>query len=348
MSDRMHALRAWLDEVLEGRGGALAPASEDASFRRYFRVRVGSESLIVMDAPPDREDCRRYMHIGALLRELGLRVPEVVAADPDRGFLLLTDLGARSYLAALDESNAERLYAQALDALLVIQTRAPTAGLAEYDEARLRAEMALFTEWFLQAHLAVSPTPAQRHVLEAAFERLCRAAAEQPRVFVHRDYHSRNLMVAAEGGPGILDFQDALRGPITYDLLSLLRDVYVRWPPERVERWLESYRERLAAAGVGAAADGGRFRRWFDLIGVQRHLKVAGIFARLCYRDGKPGYLRDIPLTLAYLFEECAPYPELAPLRTLLGELRVRERLQARNAMPSRGSGGTRAGGRQP
>ncbi len=332
MSERMQALHAWLERALGARAGALEPASADASFRRYFRVRAEAGSLIVMDAPPDKEDCRRYLRIAARLREAGLRAPEVLAADPELGFVLLTDFGSTPYLAALDENSADRLYGQALDALVVMQTRVPAADLPEYDDARLRAEMALFPQWLLRVHLGLSLDPAREAALEGAFELLCRSAAEQPRVFVHRDYHSRNLMVLDGGPPGILDFQDAVRGPLTYDLVSLLRDVYVRWSDERVRAWACGYRERLIAAGALDASHRGRFLRWFDLMGVQRHLKIAGIFARLYHRDGKPAYLRDIPLTLDYLREECAPYAELKPLAELLGTLEVGARVAARNA----------------
>ncbi|NIW86622.1 MAG: phosphotransferase [Gammaproteobacteria bacterium] len=332
MSDRMQALRAWLDRVVGARADALEPASTDASFRRYFRVRVGADSLIVMDAPPGKEDCRRYVHVASLLREAGVKVPEVLAADLELGFLLLTDFGSTPYLAALDENTVDRLYGEALDTLLLMQTRASAAGLPEYDDGRLLAEMALFPQWLLRAHLGLSLDSVQDAVLQGAFELLCRSAAEQPRVFVHRDYHSRNLMVLNGGHPGILDFQDAVRGPLTYDLLSLLRDVYVCWPRERVRAWVCGYRERLIAAGTLDASHGDRFQRWFDLMGVQRHLKIAGIFARLYHRDGKPVYLRDIPLTLDYLGEECAPYPELGPLADLVEALAVRARVAARNA----------------
>lgn len=331
MSDRMQALRAWLDHVAGTDAGALEPASTDASFRRYFRVRVGGDSLIVMDAPPEKEDCRRYTHVASLLRDAGLRVPEVLAADPEMGFLLLSDFGSTPYLAALDEHNADRLYGEALDALLLMQSRARVSGLPEYDGPRLRAEMALFPQWLLGAHLGLAHGGVREAVLEEAFELLCRSAAEQPRVFVHRDYHSRNLMVLNGGPPGILDFQDAVRGPVTYDLLSLLRDVYVRWPSERVRVWACAYRERLIAAGALDASDRERFLRWFDLMGAQRHLKIAGIFARLYHRDGKPAYLRDIPFTLDYLREECARYTELAALAELLEALEVRGKVVARN-----------------
>jgi aminoglycoside/choline kinase family phosphotransferase len=331
----MHALRVWLGEVLDAGIGPLEPASTDASFRRYFRVRAGGDSFIVMDAPPGQEVPGRYVRIARVLRDAGLEAPEVFAADLVHGFLLLSDLGTTPYLSVLTEDTAERLYADALDALWVMQTRVSAAGLAQYDRARLRAEMELFPEWFLGTHLGLRLGAAQRSVLDSAFERLCRAAAEQPRVFVHRDYHSRNLMVLDGRSPGILDFQDAVCGPVTYDLLSLLRDVYVRWAPERVERWASAYRERLIGGGVLGPDDGERFLRWFDLMGVQRHLKVAGIFARLYHRDGKPAYLADIPLTLTYLWEECAGYPELAPLVELLAELDVRDRLEERNARVS-------------
>lgn len=336
MSERSELMRQWVTAVFsELRPGTrldIAPASDDASFRRYFRVRSGTHTYILMDAPPAQEDCRPWLHIAGLLQEAGLNAPRLVAADAARGLVLMTDLGSRCYLDVLDEDNVERLYADALRALLRMQTHVVDPSLPVYDTQLLRAELDLFAGWFLERHLGLTLSSHQRAVLEQSFDLLCQSALEQPRVFVHRDYHSRNLMYAQGMDPGILDFQDAVRGPITYDLVSLLRDVYIRWPAAAVERWALAYRSRLLAAGLLEEHQSGCFLRWFDLMGVQRHLKVAGIFARLFHRDGKPRYLADIPLTLHYLQEVCARYSELAPLRELSATLGIGERLTERNA----------------
>ena len=279
---------------------------------------------MVMDAPPRREDSRPFVHVAGLLREAGLNVPEVHAADLDRGFLLLSDLGSVLYLDRLDAGSAPSLYGDALDALVRMQRRVPADTVPPYDEARLSGELELFPEWFLGQHLGRPPDAAERRVLDDAFALLVDAALSQPRVFVHRDYHSRNLMVHARN-PGILDFQDAVAGPLTYDPVSLFRDAYVSWPPARVYAWLDDYADRAMDAGLlapvaGVEAARNRVRRDFDLMGVQRHIKVAGIFARLWHRDGKAAYLGDIPLVLGYLLEVVARYPELDPLRRLLEE----------------------------
>jgi len=318
----------------------LERASEDASFRRYLRVRGRSRTWVLMDAPPERVDCAPYVDVAGRLAAAGLRVPEVVAADHRLGALLLTDFGDTRYLEALDEASADRLYGAAIEALVRMQSRADATGLPEYDADFLRREMALFPEWLLATHLGVSNDGRVQAVLEEAFATLARAAGEQPRVFVHRDYHSRNLMLRpglrpdGEGrhGPGLLDFQDAVRGPLSYDLVSLLRDVYRRWPPARVDAWMDLYLQHAGRAGLLDGADAATFRRWLDLMGAQRHLKIAGIFARLWHRDGKPGYLADIPLTLEYLVEECAAHPSLASLRALVDELDLVRRVRERNA----------------
>lgn len=295
-------------------------ASSDASFRRYFRAVCGERTMVVMDAPPETEDVRPYLKVTGLLEPLGIHVPHVYEADVDRGFVLLEDLGSRHYLAELSAGgDARRLYGDALRALADIQLRgaAAAAQLPPYDREPLARELALMPEWFLERHLALELTGAEREMIAAAFEFLIAEALSQPAVFVHRDYHSRNLMVLAQGNPGVLDFQDALRGPVGYDLVSLLKDCYISWPRERVLEWVSGYRSLLQAGGGGGGGPE-QFVRWFDLIGVQRHLKVLGIFARLWYRDGKAGYLRDLPLTLDYVRATCRLYPELAALSDFL------------------------------
>jgi len=323
MDERLLLLRSWLMEELALPLQRLSPASGDASFRRYFRVHLGTETFIAMDAPPDREDCRPFVRVAAAFAARGLNVPRILASDLERGLLLLSDFGERQYLAALDEASAPRLYGDALAALLRLQAGEEDGKtvLPPYDETLLLQEMALFQEWFLERHLGLTLDAGQLEVLEAAFAKLAAAALEQPRVWVHRDYHCRNLMVVAQDNPGILDFQDAVTGPVTYDLVSLLRDCYIRWPGDRVQAWLEAYHRQAVAQGLLPGVSLAQLRQWFDWMGMQRHLKAVGIFARLRHRDGKPGYLADIPRTFGYLLEVSARHGELAALHGLLKSL---------------------------
>ncbi|MGH8259974.1 MAG: aminoglycoside phosphotransferase family protein, partial [Steroidobacteraceae bacterium] len=310
------------------------PASSDASFRRYFRVFHAGGTLIVMDAPPDREDVRPYLEVSALLEPLGVHVPHVHEADTARGVLLLEDLGSIQYLSRLEAgADPQALYGDALDTLADIQARGREAAsaLAPYDRGPLQREMALMPEWFCDRHLGLALTGEEREMLAEAFEWLTGEALAQPQVFVHRDYHSRNLMALERRNPGVIDFQDALRGPIGYDIVSLLKDCYIAWPRAQVVQWVSEHRARLVARGLTACASDAELLRWVDLIGVQRHLKVLGIFARLWYRDGKPGYLRDLPLTLHYVVEACAGHRELAELGRFL-ERRVAPELPRANA----------------
>jgi aminoglycoside/choline kinase family phosphotransferase len=322
MSERLAELHSWLHNELGLGPFTLVPASSDASFRRYFRLGDEKASYIAMDAPPGKEDCGPFLAIAAALAALGLNVPRILEADIQRGFILMSDLGSVHYLQALNEHSVGRLYGDAMDALRRLQT-APVeqAAIPNYNRALLLREMALFRDWYVQRHLQVSLNETFSEVLEQTFTLLADAALAQPRVWVHRDYHSRNLMVTAADNPGILDFQDAVIGPVTYDLVSLLRDCYVRWPQQQVTAWLTDYLAKSQADGVLRDVDEREFRRWFDLMGVQRHLKAVGIFARLNARDGKPGYLGDIPRTLGYVAEVSGRYPELSPLHRLLSEL---------------------------
>nr|VFK80404.1 MAG: hypothetical protein BECKSD772D_GA0070982_11115 [Candidatus Kentron sp. SD] len=326
MNNRLSAIEDWLRDFFSDQRIRLTAAPGDASFRRYFRVfRATGESFIVMDAPPAQEDSGPFVYVAAILGEVGVNVPEVLAADLDQGFLLLRDLGTSHYLDVLrkDPDRVERLYGDAMGALLAIQACASCEGIPEYDHQLIEQEMLLFRDWFLHRQLGFPITDAIEETLRDAFDFLHRIAAEQPRVFVHRDYHSRNLMVQARHNPGILDFQDAVRGPITYDPVSLLKDVYIAWPPARVEAWILGYRDLAVQHGILVDVDAATWLRWFDLMGAQRHLKIAGIFARLHHRDAKPDYLSDIPLTLNYLIRVCRKYPELAALGSLLDELPV-------------------------
>jgi N-acetylmuramate 1-kinase len=322
MPQRLEQLKTWLAGEAGLPACEINPASGDASFRRYFRVTLpDGSSRIAMDAPPEREDCRPFVRVARTLRDLGLNAPEIHAEDLEQGFLLLDDLGTCLYLDALRDPQAvERLYGDALGALVALQACGPRQGLPPYDRHLLLAEMALFRDWLLGEKLRLELTAAEASLLETVFAQLADNALEQPQVCVHRDYHSRNLMVTPAPNPGILDFQDAVIGPVTYDLVSLLRDCYIRWPRQRVEEWALGYFHLAVQSGVLRPEDEGRFLRWFDLMGIQRHLKAAGIFARLDRRDGKPGYLKDIPRTLGYIVEVADGYPELAPLGRFVAE----------------------------
>ena len=308
---------AWTRAALDDPNASLSSASADASFRSYWRCQTNGRSLIVMDAPPDKEDIRPWLDIARRLVEAGLHAPLVLASDTELGFVLMSDLGVRTYLPELDAASVDTLYGDAFAALFQIQTHANDAGLNDYDEGRLVAEMELMPEWFLQRHLGHVPECDEWDVIELTFRNLVHNAQIQPQVFVHRDFHSRNLMITPANNPGIIDFQDAVRGPITYDLVSLLRDCYIEWPEPRIAAWVEDFRQRVVAAGL-TDADAATFRRGFDLMGVQRHLKVLGIFCRLWYRDGKASYLRDLPLVWKYTREVGARYPETAPLIALI------------------------------
>ena len=317
---RRQQLRDWARAVLGDPAAALRPLAGDASFRRYFRVHATAGTWAAMDAPPEREPLGPYLAATGLLAQAGVHVPAIRARDAARGFLLLEDLGDAQYLERLTPSAADGLYADALAALVRIQTL-PRSGLPPYDEALLQYELDLFSEWYLGRHLGLELSAAERELLRTAERLLIERALAQPRVVVHRDYHSRNLMVAAPN-PGVLDHQDAVWGPVSYDLVSLLRDCYVAWPEARVRGWVGAYRTRARAAGVLDAAVGqARLLEWCDWTGVQRHLKAAGIFARLCHRDGKPGYLADVPRTLAHARAECARVPELAAFGAFLERL---------------------------
>lgn len=327
MPQRLEQLNHWLSNTLSLPSYELAPASSDASFRRYFRIQFDGESRIVMDAPPDKEDSRPFVRIARELRAIGLNVPEILAEDMGQGFLLLSDLGSTQYLDVLERQNADRLYGDAMEALAILQARGPENGsLPAYERDLLWREMELFREWYLGRHLGLELHQTEHKVLDEAFDLLVENALEQPGVSVHRDYHSRNLMLS-EHNPGILDFQDAVHGPITYDLVSLLRDCYIEWPREQVEEWVNGYHDTAVDQGILRQRQQERFLRWFDLMGVQRHLKATGIFARLNHRDGKPGYLKDIPRTLGYVMEVCGRYPELTSFKALLDE-RVQPHLE--------------------
>jgi N-acetylmuramate 1-kinase len=320
---RLALLTRWVIDDLGFTDGCIEPASADASFRRYFRLTRGTDTYIVMDAPPDKEAVAPFVSIAQMLAGIGLNVPIVLARDVEQGLLLLSDMGSRQYLDELAaERDVDRLYADALTALVRMQTRggAASRALSPYDRALLVREMELMPQWFLTRHLGIPCSAAERGILGRLFEVLVQSALSQPSTFVHRDYHSRNLLVTEHANPGILDFQDAVHGAVTYDLVSLLKDCYIEWPPGRVNNWALQHRERLLAAGFLLGADEREFLRWFDLMGLQRHIKVLGIFARLYYRDGKPGYLQDLPRVLAYTRTAASAYPETAEFAQYIAE----------------------------
>jgi len=326
---RRAALDAWLATLpgaLELRPDTLRAASADASFRRYFRLDAGAATLIAMDAPPPQEDCRPFVHVAGLLHAAGLNAPRVVAADLERGFLLLTDLGTTTYLQALDDGNADRLMLAAIEALVRWQLASRAGVLPPYDRALLARELALFADWYVARHRALALGASGRAVLDDISRALIDAAAAQSTVYVHRDYMPRNLMVS-EPGPGILDFQDAVLGPISYDLVSLLRDAFISWDEERVLDWTIRYWQRARQAALPVGDDFAEFYRAFEWMGLQRHLKVLGIFARINYRDGKPQYLADAPRFIGYARSVARRYRPLLPLARLLDEI---EGLEAR------------------
>ena len=342
---RVALIREWLSRDLHLAAERLEPASSDASFRRYLRAFCADSTYIVMDAPPEKEDVRPYLKVARLLESLGAHVPHVHASDAGRGLVLLEDLGNALYLERLSGgADPRRLYGDALAVLAQIQVRgsAAAAELPPYDTRALGDELALMPEWFLRRHLALEPSDTQQRLLEDTFALLIREALAQPSVFVHRDYHSRNLLVVGERNPGIVDFQDALRGPVGYDLVSLLKDCYIGWPRARVVGWVAEFRALLAARGGAAGASEAEFLRWFDLVGVQRHVKVLGIFCRLWYRDGKPGYLADLPRTFEYVRDTCARYAELAAFGRFLEE-HVAGALPRANARATASSAGAAA-----
>lgn len=320
MDERLNILSRWTESIL-GSPVNLKPASADASFRRYFRVfGPGADTYIVMDAPPEHESVETFARVAARFKQLGVNVPVVHALDDARGLALLSDMGTQTYLQAINADNADELYEDALDALwrLQIGSRDDLEAFEPYDESKLVAEMELFRQWFIPCRTEHRLSGDDQARIDETFRILARSALEQPRVWVHRDFHSRNLMVTPVDNPGILDFQDAVTGPVTYDLVSLLRDCYVTWPGARVERWMSAYFERIRTAVLGDAVDLEQFTRWFDWMGVQRHIKVLGIFTRLYHRDGKAAYLDDLPVVRDYILDVCGRYRELQPFGDLL------------------------------
>ena len=327
---RLNTLRSWL-KALEASWqldlDSLVPASADASFRRYFRIESKNpkfRTLIVMDAPPQHEPLDAFIKVDLLLSEAGLNVPKILEQNIAEGFLLLNDLGTKTYLAELNHETADPLYKDATHALVLMQKASKPDVLPNYDEALLQRELDLFPEWYLGKHLNAELNAQQTEQLKKSFELLIENNLAQARVYVHRDYHSRNLMVTEQNNPGVIDFQDAVYGPITYDAASLWRDAYIAWPEERVIDWVIKFWEEGRKAGLPMSNDFGQFYRDFEWMGLQRHLKVLGIFARLFHRDGKDGYLKDIPLVLEYAIATANRYIELKPLARILESTRVK------------------------
>ena len=325
--ERIEQIQEWLATCCPQPVTGLQPASADASFRRYLRAQCAGASYVVMDAPPAHEDVGPWLQVRTLLDDAGVAVPQLLAADHQRGFLLISDLGDATMLSALHNgADADALYSAATASLVAMQRIDAATRLATYDHAELLREMRLFPEWYVGAHLGVALDATQSAMLAATFEKIIAVNLAEERVFVHRDYHSRNLMLrqGGDGDIGVIDFQDAVYGPLSYDIVSLLKDAYIDWPEERRLDWLVRYWRRARDAGLPAPADFGEFFRHFEWMGVQRHIKVLGIFARLKHRDGKDSYLRDIPLVMQHLRQACARYDELQPLLRLLNQLEGR------------------------
>ncbi len=316
IDNRLNEIKLWLKQLFSSVAFDIEPASSDASFRRYFRVTVADSSLILMDAPPAQEDTQPFISIAKFMHKHGVNVPDFTAYDIEKGLLLISDFGKQAYLDVLNEQSADRLYHSAIKSLISMQLLPNNEmKLPKYDSALLQQEMALFPEWFLGQHLSIG---VPKFLIES-FKILEQSALEQPQVFVHRDYHSRNLMHTPENSPGIIDFQDAVIGPITYDLVSLLRDCYIEWPDEKVDQWVNYYYNKAIENKIFSKdVSIEQLTKWFDFMGLQRHIKVLGIFARLNYRDGKSNYINDLPLTLKYVRKISAKYPEFSELNSFL------------------------------
>lgn len=321
MPKRIEQFTAWLHHELKFPSFSVQPASADASFRRYFRISFNGETHIVMDAPPEKEKLEPFIQIATQLADIGLHVPKIEAVNKQQGFLLMSDLGSTQYLDVLNNDNADRLYGDALGALAAIQSCGPEATtIPPYDRKLLMTEMSLFRDWYIGQHLGLILSETESRALLKIFEMLADNALEQPQVAVHRDYHSRNLMVCNHN-PGILDFQDSVTGAVTYDLVSLLRDCYIEWPQQKIEQWVDGYHDLALDHGILHKRGNEQFHHWFNLMGVQRHLKAIGIFSRLNHRDGKIGYMKDIPRTLGYVSQVCELYPQLSGLNTLIDRM---------------------------
>lgn len=324
--DRTQLVEYWVTEQFPEQSFTMQSASADASFRRYFRIFVEDQTFIVMDAPPQHEDCGPFLKVAEILAEAGVHVPRIMAFNAERGLMLLSDLGNTTFLQALTDQpeTAQGMYGDAMEALIAMQLSLHANYLPLYDKNLLLKELKLFPEWYIAKHLQTKLSERQQTVLNSVFEHIVQNNLAQPKVLVHRDYHSRNLMVTSPN-PGIIDFQDAVYGPITYDLVSLFKDAYIRWEEEQILDWVIRYWEKARKAGLPVDPDFASFYRDFEWMGVQRHLKVLGIFARLNYRDGKSTYLNDMPVVMGYLRKTCERYRELSPLLMVVDELNPAE-----------------------
>lgn len=320
MTDRHSLLQHWLTDILGVSTFNLRPASEDASFRTYHRLFLKNKTFMVMDAPPNHEDCKLFIKITKKLHACDVNVPVIHNVNIEQGFLLLSDLGDSLYLDVLNDRTIYDLYSDAISSLVGIQNLANVGGLNDYDAVLLRDEMNLFTEWLVEKHLQLELNENQKKDLDKLFRLLIDNAEQQPKVFVHRDFHSRNLMVTKENNPGIIDYQDATYGPITYDLVSLLKDCYIKWPQEEINKWIDFYLNKRNEEKSKIKINRDEFIKWFNLMGVQRHLKASGIFARLSHRDGKHNFLKDIPRTLKYILDLKEVYKELQPICVMIEE----------------------------
>jgi len=321
---RLDSLTNWIKQ--DWPNATLEVASADASFRRYFRVTKNDKTFIAMDAPPEQEDCTPFIDVTNRLRNANVHAPEIIKQDLDQGFLLLEDFGNTPYLDELNNNTADQLYSDALKCLIKIQ-QADTDGLPEYDEAFLLQEMQLMPEWFLNKHLAITPNDEEQKIIDRTLHSITAVVLQQPQVFVHRDYHSRNLMITEQDNPGVIDFQDAILGPVTYDLVSILRDCYIKWPIEKVSEWALAFKKDAVSAGLIHDVSDETFSQWFDYMGMQRHIKVLGIFARLNHRDGKSAYLDDLPLTLEYFMNTANKYSLTRPLADLFNQWQILEKI---------------------
>lgn len=320
MADRNSDLQNWLTDVFNTSNFNLRSASEDASFRTYHRLFLKNKTFIVMDAPPEQENCKSFIKVTKKLHACNVNAPVIHDVNIEQGFLLLSDLGNDLYLDKLNDGSVYDLYSDAINALVNIQNLVNVGGLDEYDKNLLSSEMNLFTEWLVEKHLQIELKETQRKDLIKLFDLLVRNAEQQPKVFVHRDFHSRNLMVTKENNPGIIDYQDAVYGPISYDLVSILKDCYIKWPEEEINKWVDFYLNKLYEEKSKFKINRDEFVRWFDLMGVQRHLKASGIFARLSHRDQKHNFLKDIPRTLTYIVDLKETYKELQPICVMIEE----------------------------
>jgi len=314
---RLDDIKNWISSDLKLQNYQIEVASADASFRRYFRLISAGNSWVIMDAPPDKEDCQSFVHIAQLIESVGVQSPHIFSFNQQQGFMQLSDLGSIAYLDKLDKETVDSLYADAIQSIVNMQTI--QADLPEYNAELLQFEMSLFKDWYLQKHLNIALDTIQNKIIADTVDLLTESALQQSVVFVHRDYHSRNLMITDKNNPGVIDFQDAVNGPLTYDLVSLIKDCYIAWPRGKQLAWIDQFL-KLSPLKM----DKQQFIKSLDLMGMQRHLKATGIFARLNHRDGKTAYMKDIPRTLAYVFDVCSRYEELSGFSALLSSLNIK------------------------